>query len=297
MNPLFKSVLSLFVFSILFFSCDREEESIPSYLHIKKFTLTANPSVTGLGTYEITSAKVFVNGFEIGNFELPVTIPVLVEGTAHIELFPNVKENGMSSNQKYYKPYNGFKDTLLLNKGKIDTIQPKTSYRENTHFQWIEDFENQSTSLVQSGKDNTDDTLLIIPTNTVGVDQPFSGSQYCGFVKLGTNTEDKVFERSSLLFYDVPPVGSDYYLEMDIKANQQMQVGIYIDNGTQFIQTPILISNSTNGEWKKIYINLKSETADQPAGTKVSVFFGLYKSADTTEDQVLYIDNIKLLHL
>lgn len=297
MNPLFKSFLSLFVFSILFFSCDREDESIPSYLHIKKFTLTANPSVTGLGTFEITSAKVFVNGAEIGNFELPVTIPVLVEGKANIELFPNVKENGMSSNQKYYKPYNGFKDTLILKKGQIDTLSPNTSYRDNTNFLWIEDFENQSTSLIQTGKDNTDDSLLIIPTNTVGVDQPFSGSQYCGFVKLGKNTEDKVFERSSLLYFNVPSIGSDFYLEMDIKANQQMQVGVYIDNGTQFVQTPVVISNPTNGEWRKFYVNLKTETADQPAGTKVRIFFGLYKTADSADDQLLYIDNIKLLHL
>lgn len=296
MNQLFKSFLTLFVVAVSLISCDKEEEAIPSYLHITHFTLSTNPVSEGLNTSEIVGAKVFVNGSEIGNFEIPVTIPVIASGKCIVEVYPNIKENGVGSNQKYYKVYNSFLDTVDLEPKQIDTIRPKTTYRSNVKFVWMEDFEDQAVSMVETGLDNTQDSMVVIPTSNVGVDQPFTGSDYCAYVSIPEDTS-VIFERSTLDYFTLPNLGSDVYVELDIKSNMQVQVGVYTKDNTQIIQSPVMVVNSTDGNWRKIYVNLKPEIGDIGSGTKVRVFFATYKEAGDTKDYYFYLDNLKLLHL
>lgn len=296
MNPLFKSFLTLFVVVIFFSACDPEKEPIPSYLHIKHFSVSSNPNSQGLATSDIVGVKVFVNGAEIGNFELPVTIPVLAKGNCKIELFPNIKENGISSEQKYYKPYVSYLDTLELEEGIIDTISPSTHYRDACTFAWIEDFEDQAISLTESGLDNTPDSIIVIPTNTPGVNQPFSGSSYCGLITL---MEDStlIFERSTLSTFQVPNLGASVYVELDIKSNIDVQIGIYSDDNIDIIQSPVMVVYNTNDTWKKIYVNLATETGALTTGTKIRVFFGTYKDETLKGKKHIYLDNLKLVYL
>ncbi|MCC6817909.1 MAG: hypothetical protein IT245_03335 [Bacteroidia bacterium] len=296
MSPLFKSFITLCVLAILFTSCDKEQEVTPAYLHLTKFSFSSDPNSQGLGTSEIIGAKVFVNGAEIGNFELPVTIPVLSSGNSIVEVFPNIKENGVSSNQKYYKPYNSYVDTLMLAPGRIDTIRPSSTYRTNCKFEWIEDFEDQAISLIESGLDNTLDSIVVLPTNTPGVDQPFAGSNYCGFISIPEDTS-VIFERSTLRTFTVPNLGTSVYVELDIKTNLDVQIGIYSDDNIDIIQSPVMVVYNTKGNWKKIYVNLASETGDLSTNTKIRVFIGTYKENGDTEDKYIYLDNLKLVYL
>ena len=299
MNHLFKPLSTLIVFSLLFLSCDREKESIPSYLHISKFTFTTNPNnLEGLNTAEIISAKVFVNGKEMGNYELPATFPVIAEGICKVEIFPNVKENASSYTQKYYRVYNAYIDTLELKPGRIDTIHPSSTYRSNCTFRWMEDFEDQAISLQVSGGNNTDDTFKCISTSTPGVNQPFTGSNFCGYIEVGNgDSAFLVFERSTAIFSNIPFLGTDVYVEMDIKTNVAFQVGVYeyYSNGTD--QNPVVVVNPTGDNWKKIYVNLKTQIGDLPSGTNIRLFFGFYKEEADLLTKKVYIDNLKLVYV
>ncbi len=233
----------------------------------------------------------------MGNFELPITIPVLAEGNVKVEVFPNVKENGISNSQKIYKPYEPYTDTVSLNKNEVDTVKPATKYRLLTSFPWIEGFESPSITLIKSGSNNTNDSIIRLPTSTPGVDQPFSGSDNCGFVKV-TSDSFVVFERSSYnSFSNLPNLGTDIYVEMDVKSNVNLQVGIWTDDGLDIVQVPVMVAFPTNGKWKKFYVNLKPETGGLKSGTVVRIFFGFYKDETDSEDKYLYIDNIKLLYV
>ena len=297
MNHLFKSFLILFVFSSFFLSCDQEKEAIPSYLHISKFTLSSNPLTQGLNTSDIISAKVYVNGAEIGTFELPATFPVIASGKAEIIVFPNIKENGSSNSQKYFKPYESFTQTVNLEAGKIDSLKPSITYRSNANFRWMEDFEDQAISIVKSGANNTNDSFYTIPTSAPGVDQPFTGSNYCGFINV-TSDSFVVFERSTLsTFNDIPFLGTDVYVELDIKSEINVQVGVYSYNGADYDQAPVLVINPTGGKWKKIYVNLKPQIGDLTSGTPLRLFFGFYKEDNDKTDYKVYLDNLKLVYL
>jgi hypothetical protein len=297
MNHLFKPFLILFVFSSLFLSCDQEQEAIPSYIHISKFSLSSNPLTQGLNTADIVSAKVYVNGAEIGTVELPVTFPVIATGNAEVIVFPNIKENASSNSQKYFKPYESFTQTVNLEAGKIDSLKPKIIYRSNANFRWMEDFEDQAISIVKSGANSSNDSFYTIPTSTPGVDQPFTGSNFCGFINV-TSDSFVVFERSTLsTFNDIPFLGTDVYVELDIKSNINVQVGVYSYYGTDYEQAPVLVINSTAGKWKKIYVNLKPQIGDFISGTPIRLFFGFYKEDNDQTDYKVYLDNLKLVYL
>lgn len=296
MNHLFKSLILSFVLAGLL-GCDREKEAVPAYIHIKKFTFTSKLG-QGLNTQDISDAKVFANGQEVGTFELPVTIPVFATGKVEITIFPNIKENGSSNYRKYYRPYEGFIDTIDLEAIKIDTIQPKTTYRLNTTFSWIEDFDDQAMAMEKYALNNTKDSIQIIKTSTTGVDQPFSGSTHCGYIHILPRDSFVDFEYSTLDWLTLPNLGNDVFVEIDYKSNVNMQVGVYINNGAGITRNDVLFTYPTDGKWKKIYINLKSEISDMPANAKVRVYFGIYKSqGDATTEPMVYLDNLKVVHV
>ena len=299
MKNLYNLIILSFVLFILTTGCDSKKEVVPAYLHIIKFTLTTNPLTEGLNTQEISDAKVFANGKEIGSFELPITIPISVKGNkVEILVLANIKENGSSSKRVNYSPYLYFIDTLNLAENEIDSIRPKIRYRSNANFAWLEDFEDQANSLQKSGSSNTNDSLLIIPTSNNGVDQPFSGSKYCGLIDIAASDKEVIFERNTLNQYTVPNKGADVYLEMDIKTNVNLQVGIYTDDGTTIQEIPIYVIFDTETKWKKAYINLNSETGTLSSNSKIRLFFGIYKSgSDITTAPKVYLDNLKLIYL
>lgn len=298
MNHLFRSLVLSFVLAGLS-GCDREKEAIPAYIRIEKFTLTTDLISQGLNTNDINDAKVFANGQEVGTFELPVTIPVFATGKVEIIIFPNIKENGSSNYHKYYRPYNAFTDTIDLKELRVDTIRPKTTYRSNTSFDWMEDFDDQALSMVKYALNNTNDSIKIIPTSTPGVDQPFPGSNYCGYVHISPRDSFVDFELSTFNWIpNLPTLGTDVFVEMDYKSNVNLQLGVYIDNGSSISRNDVLYTYPTDGKWKKIYINLKSEISDMSASSKVRVFFGIYKEqGDTQTEPMVYLDNLKLVYV
>ncbi len=294
MNPLFKFTFT--ICCLILISCDNEKESIPSYLHITKCNLTTNYLVEGANTHDITDVKIFANGTEIGTFEVPVTIPILAKGNVQIIVTPNIKENLNSNNRKYYKPYLQYTQTFNLKELQVDTIKPVFTYRSNTTFVWKEDFET-GISLMKSGSNNSSDSLIRIPVSTTGVNQNFPNSSYCGYINISPKDTFVVFERSNINYFNLP-VQTDVYVELDIKSNVNVQVGIYTDDGFTISQNPVLIVYPTNDNWKKVYVNLKPEIGGNNINTKTKLFFGLYKDqGDNTTNPKVYLDNIKLVYV
>src|SRR3954471_3898254 len=86
---------------LLAFSGCNKEEPIPVYVHIEKISLVANPdgfvnSVTGDEgslSSKISDAWVYVDEQLVGCFELPVTFPVLAEGTHTVKIRAGIKVN------------------------------------------------------------------------------------------------------------------------------------------------------------------------------------------------------------
>ena len=78
-----------------------------------------------------------------------------------------------------------------------------------------------------------------------------------------------------------------------------MQFGIYADKQFSVEQIGVFVVSPTGGEWKKIYINLNSETGTLKDSDKIQIFFGIYNDGEKNPGFVpeIYIDNLKLVHL
>lgn len=72
---------------------------------------------------------------------------------------------------------------------------------------------------------------------------------------------------------------------------------MYVYNGADYDQSPVMVVNPTGGKWKKIYVNLKPQIGDLSAGTPLKLFFGFYKDDNDTHDYKVYLDNFKLVYL
>ena len=98
-----KTIFVLFTLFLLFSGCVKNNPD-PAWFEINTFTLVNNPSgnVAGELTQNFTDAWVYVDSKLMGVFELPVKIPVLMEGVKKVQIFPTVRNNGISATKKIY---------------------------------------------------------------------------------------------------------------------------------------------------------------------------------------------------
>ncbi len=276
-------------------SCNKEEK-IPSYLHITGFTFNTSYITQGLNSEGFSEAWVFVNGEFAGAYETPVTIPLLTSGKAVISVFAGIKENGSSSNRRIYRMCAEFLDTITLRTAKVDTIRPNITYRSSATFDYLEDFEDQNSSFVKSGNSSTNDSLLIINASNPNTYKPGPNSQFSGAIRINRPDSLVLFEMKTIKQFTLPGGGNDVYLEMDVKTDIELQMGIYKDDGSFLEQVPVFVVSNTGGIWKKIYVNLKSELGNLSSGTKIQLFFGILKPKNVAECNT-YLDNLKLVYL
>jgi len=274
------------------YSCDKfdGEQTIPSYIQIEKIKLVDNPNlIEGSLSHKITDAWVYVDDELIGAFELPAKFPVLKNGKHKITILPGIKMNGISGTRISYPFYNAieiynfnfFPDSIV----KIDTNLLTTSYLNNTKFAWKEDFEDGGVSLQKRSNSDTG----IYKTNLSHF--TFEGA-YSGLVYLSPT--QNFFEIETIENFVLPKNGSPVFLEMNYKNNNIFMVGFmaYYSNSIKQVATITLYPTT---EWKKIYINLTPDLANEYNASSFKIFYGHFKQPTVSEALILF-DNIKLVH-
>ena len=275
--------------------CQKNEVPIPAYLHIQPFSFSASAS-QGNATEDITNGQVFVNGRFVGDYEFPVTFPVTTLGPADITVSPSIKENGVSNPRRVYRLYAPFEQSINLVAQQIDTLQPTTTYRSNVEFEWIEDFDDNAISVSKGSNNQISDSLRTYPfTDPAAL--PGMGKGFTAGVIFPTNSNGLAWEVVSNQSFDVPKGGRDVYMEMDLLSDIAITVGIIYETPVSFVQTEVVTFFQTDGQYKKLYLNLVSETSPLPQNTQVRIFIGGRNFlGDVTQPRV-FIDNIKLAYL
>ena len=278
-------LLSFFILS----SCNKSESDlIPSYIHVDSVQLVSNPEIVTLEgslSHNITDVWVYVDEEFIGAFEVPVTFPVLKEGIHTLKIKPGVLINGISTvrgEYPFYEPYT--KDVNFVG-DSIIVISPKVKYKDFTVFKWVEDFEDNNSSLIKSSRS---DTSVVVTSDPIHV---FEGN-YSGIIHM-----DELrffFECLTSEAYELPRTGEDVFLEMNFKTNNSVTVGLFVNTYNESFQTPVVILNKT-GEWKKIYINLINAVNSNQFAVNYNIFLGAMKDEGVSDPEII-IDNLKLIH-
>lgn len=278
------------------YSCEKFEgdQTIPAYLHIDTIYLADNPQlVEGYLTHDFTDIWVYVDDQIIGAFELPATIPILANGPHKLSLYAGVKYNGISTTRGAYL----FTQPRIAQSFEftIDSIiyrNPTVMYYDNSKFLWIEDFE--STSIGMKETSNSDTTISLY--NHSQADPALGLSS--GIVYL--DSERPIFEATSFVSeqagFDFPSGGQPVFLEIEYNTNNLIVVGIFVTNiGSGITQHPILVLSSSEGVWKKVYVNLSPSVT----AYNTSDFFNVYIRSDKESEvdyPVIKLDNLKLIN-
>lgn len=267
-------------------------QTVPAYISINDIKVQTNYSEEGSSSSSITDVWVYVDDQLIGVYELPAMFPVLAEGKHKLEIRSGIKINGISSTRVPYPFYDPivFSDYDFIPEQVHELGSLTTSYDADLTFQWMEDFEQPDISIDEI---SSSDTVIKRTTPENNPEAYLSvHSRYSGQISL---TEDKPeYGAISFTSFSMPEnPGAVVILEMDIKTNNLLSVGLLMRVYDEFNEIPLLILNY-NDEWSKVYINLGPNISLNPNASDYKIIFraGLETANETAQ---IYIDNLKIV--
>lgn len=256
------------------------KEDIPTYVHIDSFTFsTPNPSLTGSGKQAITSVWAYLDGQNLGVYELPADIPVLMDGTQELQLAPGVNEQGLKDFKLSYPLFAFYNTNITASPGNTITVHPETKYVEDLKY-WRTDFESGNTFQKYQG-----DTSIRLVS---GADSVFEDGKCGGIFLYGTYTYAESF--SDISFNP----GTNGYLELHYKSNMPFAVGMLVALPDGSITPYYLAGVNPKDQWGKFYLNISQFTLKYPSAQKFAVIVRAVLENGQTEGYVL-LDNIKVI--
>ncbi len=288
-------VLSVFCVAI-FSSCEiyNPAEPIPAYIHIDKITLAKNYSGfpnsstgdEGSLSNKITDAWVYIDEQLIGCFELPVTFPVLYEGSHQIRIRAGIKVNGIAATRAPYPFYNDYNQTIYLGKGSKLNLTPSVTYNSSTHFAIMENFELVGNNMVKTIYSDTTLQTLTYPDPNV-----FEGNK-SGIAYLGASGHK--FECISVDSFLLPKGGASVFLELNYKSNYSFIIGVKAIGSVSTSQFAALSFNPST-TWNKGYVNLTPTITGAYTANSYKITIGMINNINS-DSLVLLLDNIKLVY-
>jgi len=280
----------IFISLLLFIavsSCEKftGDQTIPAYLSIDSIYITTDYYKQGTASQSITDAWVYIDDEFIGAYELPARFPVLKTGKHNLKIWPGIKKNGIAATRygyEFYVPIEKVVNLIQDSTAKIGVI--RTTYQPTASFVWMEDFEKVSVSL-----DTTSRSSAYIQSTAPGSPLTFEGN-HSGLVMLDSIHD--FFECQTHDEYAIPL--APIYLEMNFNTTNTLTVGVFTYGYTTVYQTPIITLNPTNGEWKKIYIDLSNTLNAYTGMSTYRVYMGTFKDKGLSQSMILF-DNFKVV--
>ncbi len=280
-----KSTFSLALLFLLLFSaaCRKKDIGTPAYIYIPEFTVTTNQA-QGTNFVPMPYVNVFINDNSVGVYALPANFPILQEGPVKVEVFPMIKRFAREGVQ-HYSVMQPFQSQLDLKALETDTLIPEFSYYDNAEFPWLEDFNDNASSLyIKSG---TIDTFYLENDPSISRDQT-------PYMHINMGDGESFFEIESQDLFDLPMDGRDVYLEMDYRSTVPFTIGLYATSSTGVIAVPSVSPFKTDTAWTKAFIFLSDETINRSSDTRFRVYFRAVNASE--DDPHIYLDNIKLVY-
>lgn len=288
-----KAKLTLIIgfFLVILTSCVKNNPK-PAWLKIEKWQLVANPLLSGAEgelNHNFSQAFVYVDNKIVGVFELPIKIPIMLEGDKEIVIFPAIINNGIALQGKMIYPFcESYKTTINLVKGETVNLTPVTRYSSITQFSFVEDFESASIKFTTDVNSNA--TINQVPHTDPGK------TGYCGHIAL--NQTDSLWTGTTHDGMQLPKQGAEVFLEIEYKNTNDILTGVLAITLPGTVKThPYIRLNKQTGTpvWKKTYINLKEIVSYSTDADYFEQFLQMIIDPSATSTDV-YIDNIKVIH-
>jgi hypothetical protein len=267
---------------LIFSQCKKAE--VPAFIHIPAYVFQVRPG-EGTANQKITEAWVYNNEQLLGIYDLPAVVPFIQDGNNNIQIFPGIKNNGLSDSRIKYVFCPGFDTIVSVQPGDSVSVTPKFEYFEQAV---IEELGFESGNFLVSMPGNNGTFSAITDPNVV-----FEGTR-CGKGVIDASQSRLYFMRDENLGYSA---GNYYFLEMNYSANNKFSVGLLITEGGIETKYFALIINSTqtqNGtpNWNKIYVDFGDLPSKHPQATSFKFFVEMIPD-ESGKACELYLDNLK----
>ncbi len=269
-----------------------KQEPIPSYIRITGIDLkTPTDNSQGSSSSNITDAWVYINDNLQGVYPMPSKFPVLLTGSAKLSIRSGIVQNGIDATRIDYPFYNAWDTTIELKEKEILSLKPRINgYRSGTVFHLNEGFEGLGLNFEKTSSSINDIYKTSNPTII------FEGNN-CGKFEILSGSVDVTIATTN--YYNLPKQGASVFLELNYNINQDMEVGVFAQDGAQIKQSSVLglrASTNSNGEiiWKKVYIDLTQAISNEVFATGYKIYFYAKQAKGVSKPRFL-IDNVKLI--
>ena len=279
---------------IILSSCNiiNPDEEIPSYVYIEGAQLSTDYLNEGTSSSNFYDIWAYQNGDIMGVYEMPVKFPVLnTKEDQYINLYAGIKDNSISTVRVLYPFLNPIEIKLSGREAAIDSILTQDltfTYRDNTKFFLLEDFDRESISMKSLFQDIKNFEIV------KNENEVFEGK---GSLKGILNSQNSVFGIQTFNVYTKSDFrqGTDAYIELNYSGDLVLQFGLVVASidGIKSIIPPFLFLNDSE-TWKKTYINL----GDQLNNLNSEDQFRFYVAAqlpDSLSSANVYLDNLKII--
>jgi hypothetical protein len=260
------------------------KEKIPTYIKLDSFNVKTNDySRTGSVSSKITGAWVYVNNSLIGGFELPCTVPIIIDKSSIVTISPGIDYSGFKNYMATYPFYTFDTFHVSPSNGGVIAHSGTIKYSDAANFRWIGDFETGN----KFQKVNTakpEDTSMV---RVSALDKIFEGGA-SGYIYMDSNHPTS----ENISTDDIVIPSGEAYLEVNYKCNTTFNIGLQtVVSGD--IAYEYLIGIKPNENWNKIYLNLAPFTGKyKGAAYHIMIKSGLQ---DGQSNAYVLFDNFKVV--
>ena len=204
-------------------------------------------------------------------------------------------KNGNSNDREIFPFFTSFNQDVNFEKGKTDTILPRYSYDKAVvkyPVEWGDDkaegFEGAGT-IFKIAAGSAADTIFKTSVDSLVLDGNYSG-------EIILNKTDSTLIMETAKSYTLPTNRRPVYIEISYRTQTPLRVGLYGINIITGLVTdvPFISLNPSNGEWRKVYLNVASEVS-QTINNKFKVYIKADHLKTQTQSQIL-LDNFQLIY-
>lgn len=299
-----KKITFLFIIVIVLLSGCKKTDLTASYIYITADAFSINVSryndehntaydmdeLASIASQNFSDAWVFVNGQDIGTWELPCKIPILGTDSTELMIFPGLKMNGSSTSRPRYPFVSPYKAKLNLTASEVTELTSlPLQYATTTSFEFVENFNTDYNGVFH----NSDSTTV----NFDHIADPNNPTNRIGCISLEGDIDEFEVISKDINFNNVLP--NYVFLEMDYMCDvedAEVYVTMLIDKSTTSVTTeePLVVARA-GSKWKKIYINLtQSVLRNQVYAINYRVQISGGRADETPVH--FYFDNIKVIY-
>ena len=291
-----KILVWAFVFALVFQSCGRQDptEGVPAFVRVDEAVIDIVDPSQGTAIHNISDCWLSVGGTTIGIFEIPFEVPVLSSGIQTIDIEPGIKNSGRDAERIVYPMLYNYDIDTMLTPNSVLKLTPHYSYRQGVNVILVENFDHIGSKFEKSDSSKYDfDVSLEDGSEGYAMKVVIPKDDYQGY-----------FECRASEVYSLSQSGVTF-LEVSYKCNDMFDFGMYglVESATSTIgkRERAYSFYSTDGEWKRVYINLNDAIGRSASNCgQFQPFFAAYRCDSISpvgQNSEIFIDNIKLLHI